>query len=649
MTSQRVADFLAIAAAGIGVMVLVGWLTDNAILTSIDPSCISMKPNTAVCMILIAMAVVLVRRSPVAWRVTARVICGVVAAMALLTIGQYVKHADFGVDRLLYHAGGPEPYTVYPGRMSPVASILFLAVSAAVGAMGTRCGARVTKLAWPFCMIVTTTLMIGYVFGSVSLVSLSSDTPISLPALLAFTMLGVAIFAVHPDRSLLSALNPSTPGGLLWRGLLIPALLVLVVVGWLRVQAEMAGLIDMRFGVALFTVLVGAFIVVLAGRTAMTLNRMDAERERIAAERDRYFSSSLDLVCVADLNGRFLRVNPAWGRTLGFSDDELLSRPFMDFIHPDDREKTIAAYDSPAQGHEVTALENRYRRKDGTYVWLNWNATAPTGPDRLIYAAARDVTEQKTHEEHRRALTAALEHSVEEARAANKELEAFSYSVSHDLRAPLRAIDGFARILTSEHASQLDTEGHRLLDVVRENSGRMGQLIDDLLQFSRLGRKDIEPRTVDMTALVHRTVERLRPDMGDRKIALHLHPLPPASGDAALLEVVWTNLLSNAIKYTRPRAEAQIEVSGEIVDGHRVYRVRDNGVGFDMQYAQKLFGVFQRLHPATEFEGTGVGLALVQRILHRHGGRVWVDAKPDQGAVFEFELPTEGGVHAVPV
>lgn len=223
--------------------------------------------------------------------------------------------------------------------------------------------------------------------------------------------------------------------------------------------------------------------------------------------------------------------------------------------------------------------------------------------------------------------------------AANSELEAFSYSVSHDLRAPLRAVDGFSRILLEDHGAQLDADGRRVLDVIRANARQMAQLIDDLLSFSRFSRKPLAQAEVDLTALVGEVRAQLETTDTCAKCAWQIEPLPAACGDRALLTQVFVNLLANAIKYTRHAATPQITVGSFERNGEQVYYVRDNGAGFDMRYAGKLFGVFQRLHSAEEFEGTGVGLAIVKRIVERHGGRVWAEGRVGAGATIFFTLP----------
>ncbi len=293
--------------------------------------------------------------------------------------------------------------------------------------------------------------------------------------------------------------------------------------------------------------------------------------------------------------------------------------------------------------------EREWTHRDGrTYHTYDYPFADRDGSP-LVLELGIDITGRKKAEKEIRQLNEELEQRVRlrtaQLETANRELESFSYSVSHDLRAPLRAIDGFSRLLLNDHANRLDSEGQRLVDIIRTNTQKMGRLIDDLLAFSRLGRREVKAVALDMENQVADVVKELQETLEDRAVTWDLKPLAQTRADRALLRQVWVNLFSNALKFTRPRNPAVIEVGCQTAADEDIYYVKDNGVGFDMQYAQKLFGVFQRLHREEEFEGTGVGLALVQRIIQRHGGRLWAEGQVNDGATFYFSLPRRRPAH----
>jgi len=393
----------------------------------------------------------------------------------------------------------------------------------------------------------------------------------------------------------------------------------------------------------------------------ITERKRAEEALRAAQERYRLISENTgDVIWSLDLaSRRYTYVSPSVKRLRGYTAEEALSQTLEQALTPESfravtecLRNRIAAF---IQGEESSRLridEVDQPRKDGSVVVTEVVTTLLAdehGQPTEVVGVSRDVTERKCGEQALRdsreelaRLNGELERRVaertEQLEAANQELEAFAYSVSHDLRTPLRAVDGFSAALTEDFGPQLPPEAQRFVGLIRDGARRMATLIDDLLSFSRLSKVPLTKRAVNTGQLVSESLEDLRSQIGEREIDFCIQDLPECLGDPRLLKQVWVNLLSNAIKYTRPRQQAAIQVGCEKQSGEDVYFIRDNGAGFDMRYADKLFGVFQRLHSAAEFEGTGVGLANVQRIVRRHGGRVWADAEVDKGATFFFTL-----------
>jgi PAS domain S-box-containing protein len=333
------------------------------------------------------------------------------------------------------------------------------------------------------------------------------------------------------------------------------------------------------------------------------------------------------------------QVNPAACAMLGYEASELIGMHPLPLIDSADHAKVEGAV-APLEAGETMRMEQRLIRKNGSRLpVMSLSRQMPDGRYQFIF---QDISERKQAEEAVHALNEQLDQRVRERTAelvaANKELESFSYSVSHDLRAPLRAINGFSNLLISDYADKLSGEALEYLDKVKENANKMASLIDDLLAFSRLSRNPLKKRRVDLRGLVVQVIDELHDEAGEREIKWQIGDLPPCQADPALLKQVYANLISNALKYTRPRQAPVIEIGSRQLRGQMVYFVRDNGVGFDMRYAGNLFGVFQRLHSETEFEGTGIGLAIVQRIVNRHGGRIWAEGEVDKGATFSFTL-----------
>lgn len=345
----------------------------------------------------------------------------------------------------------------------------------------------------------------------------------------------------------------------------------------------------------------------------------------------------------SNLRGDILFMNQALAEMYEFeSPEEVISAGALArYKNPEDRKKLL---DSLLKNGRVDNFEADLVTKTGKVKHMLFNATLEGD---VLSGMILDITEKKKLDEVLRDYTARLEKEVKsrtaQLEATNKELESFSYSVSHDLRAPLRAIDGFSGIILQDYKDKLDEEGKRLLNVVRDNTQKMGRLIDDILAFSRAGRKELELVEIDMEKLANEVIDELRPTTAGREVQFTVKTLPRALGDSAALKQVFVNLLSNAIKFTRQKDIAIIEIGttdeGRTTHDELIYYVKDNGAGFDMQYANKLFGVFSRLHSAEEFEGAGIGLAIVKAFISKHGGRVWAEGKVNEGAIFYFSLP----------
>ncbi|WP_199333874.1 PAS domain S-box protein [Oculatella sp. FACHB-28] len=330
------------------------------------------------------------------------------------------------------------------------------------------------------------------------------------------------------------------------------------------------------------------------------------------------------------------------GRTLA----QEIGNGWTESIHPDDFERCLHTYTTSFDARQEFKVEYRLRRFDSEYRWLldiGVPRFTPDGEFLGYIGSCIDIGDRKQAEAEMQQINDLLEHRVRERTAqletANQELEAFSYSVSHDLRAPLRHINGFVSLLQKQAAPVLDPESQRYLDIIADTTKRAGTMVDDLLTFSRMGRAEMRYTTVKFNELIRDVRQDLEPETAEREIIWQIHPIPNVQGDPAMLRQVIYNLVENAIKYTQGRTQAEIEI-GTIGDEQEVVIfVRDNGLGFDMRYAHKLFGVFQRLHSEPEIQGTGIGLANVRRIIHRHGGRTWAESELDKGSTFYFSLP----------
>lgn len=414
----------------------------------------------------------------------------------------------------------------------------------------------------------------------------------------------------------------------------------------LAIRHRSGSIMQVLYNASLFRNQAGAVEGVFAAARDVTERNRAEQAWKQSEERYRSLvTATAQIVWTTDPSGKVVSDMPLWRAFTGMTLAQIMGGGWIESLHPDDRVPTAEIWAKAVRERSLYDTEYRIRRHDGEYRYFAVRGVPLREEDGSIrewIGTCTDVTERKQAQHSLETLNEHLETRVaqrtEQLQAAVQELEAFTYSVSHDLRAPLRHISGFSKILTEDFAPTLPAEAQRLVQRIEEGTRRMGLLVDDLLNLGRVGRHEVRLQVTGLDSIIKDVLADLQPECETRKVRWEVGRMPYVECDPALMKQVFQNLLSNALKFTRPRPEAVIEVGQTDQEGVAVVFVRDNGVGFSMKYAEKLFGVFQRLHRSEDFEGTGVGLATVQRIIQKHGGRIWAEAELDKGATFYFTL-----------
>lgn len=584
----------------------------------------------------------------------ARGIAVAVALIGLIRLAGYLFGTNVGLDDLLFRH--QVDALAVPNRMAPNTALCFLLAGTGLFTLdrppinGTRPSFVVSL---PMVLLAYLAI-VGYAYGAGIFYRVSQFIPMALNTAVGFLLLGAGIITARPQSGVPAIVLGDTEVGRASRRLIAAGLGATALLGWLALWSAHRNWLDLDSAVSFLAVLTGvafaglaAWNAVLARRAAVTAEHAEGAVRESEERLFRILDAMPVGVFVVDAQGRPYFANERAQELLGkgivaAGGGEQSPGVFQayvagtDQLYPGDEQPIVRALG----GERSYKDDFEIRRPDRVFPIEVWASPVHGADGRLVSAIAafNDITRRRRDEAVIADLNERLQRQVDDLAAVNKELETFSYSVSHDLRAPLRAVDGFSRILVEDHGPALDDEGRRLLGVVRESADRMGRLIDDLLRFSHLSRKELAWAEVDMCALAREAAEELRAGGAYADAAVNLADLPPAVGDANLLRQVWINLIGNALKYSGKHAAPVVEVGCDRTKRAAAYYVRDNGVGFDMKHADKLFAVFQRLHREDEFEGTGVGLPIVQRIVHRHGGRIWAESAPGRGATFYFTV-----------
>lgn len=772
---DAVSSYLTIAAALIAltaaVTTLAGWALDIGALRTVFEGFAPMKPNTAIGVMLCASALLIMSDgSPRVIRrfsVIGRICAGIAAAIGILTLAEFASGFDLGIDRLLFYDRVAQTGMGFGGQMSPATAFCLALSGLSIFLLDRRWGSFRPSTIFAVAVLLTSMLsFLGYIVNEASLYSIGAFRSVAVHTVISFFALSLGTLLARKDSAINRAISYPGASGILLRRLAPAALLAPLVIGWLRLEGQRAGLYDADFGLALFAAAITAVFGFLVWRSAAAIGRSSVELHeldvRLARQREH-----LDLAFDAgeiggwdlDLASLNFRRTSRFDRILGVDDSPSMAlADLVERIHPDDRSAFLRSFEegkkenvfhpqevrivqpggevrdvwlqgrvmideTTSQEHIVGIILDVTSRKraeaerrevferitdafvavdnDFDFTYVNTKAAAMLARDRdqligrnmweefpeglktgfrraysdaienqdavvheeffeplgiwievRVFPSAEglsiyfhDVSERKQAEKEIRDLNEMLELRVAERTSelenVNRELESFAYSVSHDLRAPLRAIDGFSAAVVEDFGDKLDAEGRSYLDRVRRASRHMGQLIDDLLKLSRVSRVEMRRDEVDLSAMAGRVIQGHRESEPLRAVEAVVEPGMSVLADGILLRSVLENLIGNAWKFTSKTEGPRIEIGSTERNGEKMYFVKDNGAGFDMAYRDKLFGAFQRLHNPRDFEGTGIGLATVQRIVNRHGGTVDAEGSPGGGATFYFSLGGE--------
>jgi PAS domain S-box-containing protein len=639
-----------------GAALVAGWgFGSRAAAQLLSPGAVSIRPLTASCLLLLGISTwTLAERCAGYRRWVGTAAAAAVLVVVVLTLAEHAFGVDLGVDRLLFPQAVQATWTgPHPGRI-PIGRATAIGLLAAAH-LAARLPARWAPLLSQAGTLAAAALGITDVYGDIyayALVGPRGDGLRGMPlvAAVALVVLCLGTVAARPSSGLTQVVTSDSVGAVMGRRTLAAALTVPFLLGWLPVLAQ-GGRYGNRFGVAVLVVgnaVAFAVVSFVVANAASRLEAVGATAQRAARDGHSQLMALIDntsaVIYMRDLVGRYMLVNRQYERLFEVRRADILGRTDHDLFPAEIatafRENDLAAVErgTPVQMEEIAPGD------DGphNYITVKFPILDEAGRAYAVCGISTDITDRTRAEAEVRRLNADLERRVRERtaelEASTRELDAFAYSVSHDLRAPLRSLDGFSQVLLEDYADVLDESGQDCLRRLQANTGRMAQIIDDLLDLSRATRVELRRTPVALSDLARSVLAELRQADPGRQVDVRIADHLDTTGDPHLLRLVLVNLLGNAWKFTEksPAAAIQVEL---IRDGaQRVFAVRDNGAGFKMEYAAKLFEPFQRLHSRGEFEGSGLGLAIVARILRRHGGRIWAEGAPGQGATFYFTV-----------
>ncbi|UII26591.1 ATP-binding protein [Fulvivirga maritima] len=629
---KTLATYLIYFVIALGLIVLAGWSFDLEFIKRPITGLVAMNPLTALCFVICGAALCLERK-----KVITRILVSALILISVVHIVLYFTDCPIQVDKLLFHKSLLiEGEGKISNRMAVNTALCFLLSGIIIGGKSLKLKSAYYQVLAVILFYFANFSLVGYAYGVKEFYGLLTYFPMAVHTAVGFAAVALAILFKSGDRGIVRDITTSLSGGKIARVIMPLSIGLTFLAGLMSQVLNILYGASEELGVAIASLLIIVVNTAFIWLAIVKINNKDRAHRKAESKNRLTYSllrSSIDslndiTIVSIDKNFRCLSYNEGFAQSMKaiYGTEVALGQPLWAAVTvPEHREILKEKCTAVLAGQTIT--EEKYLKSEDKWYELRYRA---------IYDHNNDivgVTLLSSNATYRKLKEAQLE-------SANRELEAFSYTVAHDLRAPLRIIDGYISML-KEDLVDLDDESQRLMDVVSNNAIKMGVLIDELLNFAKLGRKDIHLRPINTWKVVEEVFSEQMSVAENKNIDVKLGNIEDMKGDPGLIKQVFSNLISNALKYSKKKSEIIIEVNSFRNDEEITYYVKDNGVGFNMDYAGKLFGVFQRLHKESEFEGTGVGLATVNRIIKKHGGKIWAESEIDKGTTFYFTIPTE--------
>jgi PAS domain S-box-containing protein len=643
---RNISEFLSLFIVFIGFIVLVGWMFNIQFFLSPGSGVSTIKSNVGLVFILIGFSLWLLqtKRLNKNNRRIAQIIAFIVVLIGFLTIIEYFFNLNLGIDQILFKEAFGALHTSSPNRMGFSAALnSFLAgISILLMDIKTQRNYRPGQIFAIIGGLISLLALLGYVYGVSTLYYIPQYTAIALYAALTFILVFTAIMFERPENGIMSTFTSESLAGLLSRRLLPLIIILPIILGTIWKWGINSGLYDNSFSFALLVFSIIIFLSIVLWTTANSIKKIEFERNKVREDlrlSNRYnrnlIEASVDPLLTIDPNGKITDVNNSTEIITGFNRDELIGTDFSDYFT--EPPKARSGYQTVFKKGIIQNYELEIKHRDGHITPVRYNASVykdDTNNIIGVFASARDISEIKVAENN-------LKLKLEELSRSNEELEQFAYISSHDLQEPLRMIASYLQLLERKYKGKLDAKADKYIHFSVDGATRMQNLIDDILDFSRVTTRAKELKLTDLEPIYKEVLSNLEVSIDENKAIISHDPLPVVMADKTQISQVFQNLINNAIKF-RSKDQPKINISVKKEENQWIFAVQDNGIGINPKHSDRIFEVFKRLHKKREYSGTGIGLAICKKIIERHGGHIWVESELGKGSTFYFTLPKTG-------